>query len=54
MCLCRCNEELKVPAGEAGKGCSCYNIEFTFDADTQVAITVYYQAIEEYHNGVPM
>uniref|UniRef100_A0A8C2CUF9 E3 ubiquitin-protein ligase n=1 Tax=Cyprinus carpio TaxID=7962 RepID=A0A8C2CUF9_CYPCA len=33
---------------------SCYNIEFTFDADTQVAITVYYQAIEEFHNGVPI
>ncbi|KAL2101795.1 hypothetical protein ACEWY4_003556 [Coilia grayii] len=52
--LVRCNEELKLPGGEVGKGRCCYNIEFTFDADTQVAITIYYQAIEEYHNGVPI
>lgn len=45
---------MKVPGQEAGKSHSCYNIEFTFDADTKVAITIYYQAIEEFHNGVPM
>lgn len=39
---------------EAGKQRACYNVEFTFDADTQVAITIYYQAIEEFHNGVPV
>uniref|UniRef100_A0A8C7UIP0 E3 ubiquitin-protein ligase n=1 Tax=Oncorhynchus mykiss TaxID=8022 RepID=A0A8C7UIP0_ONCMY len=51
--LVRCSEDLK-PPGEnvAGKSKACYNIEFTFDADTQVAITIYYQAIEEFHNGV--
>uniref|UniRef100_A0AAQ5Z825 E3 ubiquitin-protein ligase n=1 Tax=Amphiprion ocellaris TaxID=80972 RepID=A0AAQ5Z825_AMPOC len=38
----------------AGKNRACYNVEFTFDADTQVAITIYYQAIEEFHNGVPV
>ncbi|XP_036812170.1 E3 ubiquitin ligase RNF157 isoform X5 [Oncorhynchus mykiss] len=53
--LVRCSEDLK-PPGEnvAGKSKACYNIEFTFDADTQVAITIYYQAIEEFHNGVPI
>lgn len=36
------------------KNRACYNIEFTFDADTQVAITIFYQAIEEFHSGVPV
>ncbi|KAJ3608304.1 hypothetical protein NHX12_025353 [Muraenolepis orangiensis] len=43
--LVRCSEDLKL---------ACYNIEFTFDADTQVAITIYYQAMEEFHSGVPI
>ncbi|XP_047465952.1 E3 ubiquitin ligase RNF157 isoform X2 [Mugil cephalus] len=48
-------EDLKLPGDEAaGKNRACYNVEFTFDADTQVAITIYYQAIEEFHNGVPV
>lgn len=51
----RCSEDLKLPGDEAaGKNRACYNIEFTFDADTQVAITIYYQAVEEFHNGVPV
>uniref|UniRef100_A0A671XBP8 E3 ubiquitin-protein ligase n=1 Tax=Sparus aurata TaxID=8175 RepID=A0A671XBP8_SPAAU len=51
----RCSEDLKLPGDEAAvKNRACYNIEFTFDADTQVAITIYYQAIEEFHNGVPV
>lgn len=51
----RCSEDLKLPGDEAaGKNRACYNVEFTFDADTQVAITIYYQAIEEFHNGVPV
>uniref|UniRef100_A0A674F205 E3 ubiquitin-protein ligase n=1 Tax=Salmo trutta TaxID=8032 RepID=A0A674F205_SALTR len=51
--LVRCSEDLKLPGEDvAGKSKACYNIEFTFDADTQVAITIYYQAIEEFHNGV--
>uniref|UniRef100_A0A8C2GN44 E3 ubiquitin-protein ligase n=1 Tax=Cyprinus carpio TaxID=7962 RepID=A0A8C2GN44_CYPCA len=50
--LVRCNEDMKLPGQEVGKSHSCYNIEFTFDADTQVTITIYYQAIEEFHNGV--
>lgn len=52
---CRCSEDLKLPGEEvAAKNRACYNVEFTFDADTQVAITIYYQAIEEFHNGVPV
>ncbi|XP_074476658.1 E3 ubiquitin ligase RNF157 isoform X2 [Sebastes fasciatus] len=48
-------EDLKLPGDEeAGKNRASYNVEFTFDADTQVAITIYYQAIEEFHNGVPL
>ncbi|XP_024865714.1 E3 ubiquitin ligase RNF157 isoform X2 [Kryptolebias marmoratus] len=53
--LVRCSEDLKLPGDEvAAKNRACYNVEFTFDADTQVAITIYYQAIEEFHNGVPV
>ncbi|XP_057682452.1 E3 ubiquitin ligase RNF157 isoform X3 [Corythoichthys intestinalis] len=53
--LVRCSEDLKLPGDdEAGKQRACYNVEFTFDADTPVAITIYYQAIEEFHNGVPV
>ncbi|CAL8260148.1 unnamed protein product [Arctogadus glacialis] len=54
--LVRCSEDLKLPGEdeEAVKNRACYNIEFTFDADTQVAITIYYQAMEEFHSGVPI
>uniref|UniRef100_A0A6Q2XK07 E3 ubiquitin-protein ligase n=1 Tax=Esox lucius TaxID=8010 RepID=A0A6Q2XK07_ESOLU len=51
--LVRCSEDLKLPGEDvAGKSRACYNIEFIFDADTQVAMTIYYQAVEEFHNGV--
>uniref|UniRef100_A0A8C6WVY7 E3 ubiquitin-protein ligase n=1 Tax=Neogobius melanostomus TaxID=47308 RepID=A0A8C6WVY7_9GOBI len=50
----RCSEDLKLPGDEAAnQSRACYNVEFTFDSDTQVAITIYYQAVEELHNGVP-
>ncbi|XP_058262443.1 E3 ubiquitin ligase RNF157 isoform X5 [Hemibagrus wyckioides] len=52
--LVRCSEDMKLPGHEVGKSRSCYNVEFTFDADTPVAITIYYQAVEEFHNGVPV
>ncbi|XP_062331114.1 E3 ubiquitin ligase RNF157 isoform X2 [Osmerus eperlanus] len=53
--LVRCNEDVKLPGEEmVEKNRACYNIEFTFDADTQVAITIFYQAIEEFHSGVPV
>uniref|UniRef100_A0A8C9TVI1 E3 ubiquitin-protein ligase n=1 Tax=Scleropages formosus TaxID=113540 RepID=A0A8C9TVI1_SCLFO len=50
--LVRCSDDVKLPADEEGKSHACYNVEFTFDADTQVAVTIFYQAIEEFHNGV--
>uniref|UniRef100_A0AAV2LJQ9 E3 ubiquitin-protein ligase n=1 Tax=Knipowitschia caucasica TaxID=637954 RepID=A0AAV2LJQ9_KNICA len=53
--LVRCSEDLKLPGDEASnQSRACYNVEFTFDSDTQVAITIYYQASEEVHNGVPL
>ncbi|XP_077482278.1 E3 ubiquitin ligase RNF157 isoform X4 [Stigmatopora argus] len=53
--LVRCSEDLKLPGDdEDGKQRVCYNVEFAFDADTPVAITIYYQALEEFHNGVPV
>uniref|UniRef100_A0A8C9QPL7 E3 ubiquitin-protein ligase n=1 Tax=Scleropages formosus TaxID=113540 RepID=A0A8C9QPL7_SCLFO len=52
--LVRCSDDVKLPADEEGKSHACYNVEFTFDADTQVAVTIFYQAIEEFHNGVPI
>lgn len=52
--LVRCSEDLKLPGDEAAsQNRACYNVEFTFDSDTQVAITIYYQAVEELHNGMP-
>uniref|UniRef100_A0A3B3S828 E3 ubiquitin-protein ligase n=1 Tax=Paramormyrops kingsleyae TaxID=1676925 RepID=A0A3B3S828_9TELE len=52
--LVRCSEDMKLLRDEEGKSPASYNVEFTFDADAQVAITIFYQAIEEFHNGVPM
>ncbi|KAL4648110.1 RING finger protein 157 isoform X1 [Arapaima gigas] len=51
--LVRCSEDVKL-RDEEGKSHACYNVEFTFDADTRVAVTIFYQAIEEFHNGVPV
>ncbi|KAM6050639.1 E3 ubiquitin ligase RNF157 isoform 1-T1 [Chlamydotis macqueenii] len=50
--LVRCSEEVKTPGEEVSKAKVHYNVEFTFDTDTRVAITIYYQATEEFHNGV--
>uniref|UniRef100_A0A8B9FGK7 E3 ubiquitin-protein ligase n=1 Tax=Amazona collaria TaxID=241587 RepID=A0A8B9FGK7_9PSIT len=50
--LPRCSEEVKTPGEEVSKAKVHYNVEFTFDTDTRVAITIYYQASEEFHNGV--
>lgn len=50
--LSRCSEEVKTPGEEVSKAKVHYNVEFTFDTDTRVAITIYYQASEEFHNGV--
>ncbi|NWW52971.1 RN157 ligase, partial [Pedionomus torquatus] len=50
--LVKCSEEVKTPGEEVSKSKVHYNVEFTFDTDTRVAITIYYQATEEFHNGV--
>lgn len=50
--LPRCSEEVKTPGEEVSKAKVHYNVEFTFDTDARVAITIYYQASEEFHNGV--
>ncbi|XP_012588481.1 PREDICTED: RING finger protein 157 isoform X2 [Condylura cristata] len=50
--LVKCAEEGKGPGEEAGKARVHYNVEFTFDTDVRVAITIYYQATEEFQNGV--
>lgn len=50
--LVKCAEEVKTPGEEAGKAKVHYNVEFTFDTDARVAITIYYQATEEFQNGI--
>ncbi|XP_065503732.1 E3 ubiquitin ligase RNF157 [Caloenas nicobarica] len=50
--LVKCSEEVKTPGEEDSKAKVHYNVEFTFDTDARVAITIYYQASEEFHNGV--
>ncbi|NXN25894.1 RN157 ligase, partial [Nycticryphes semicollaris] len=50
--LVKCSEEVKTPGEEVSKSKVHYNVEFTFDTDARVAITIYYQATEEFHNGV--
>ncbi|ELK12342.1 RING finger protein 157 [Pteropus alecto] len=50
--LVKCAEEVTSPGGEAGPAKAHYNVEFTFDTDARVAITIYYQATEEFQNGV--
>ncbi|KAM9043815.1 E3 ubiquitin ligase RNF157 isoform 2-T2 [Megaptera novaeangliae] len=50
--LVKCAEEVKTPGEEAGRAKVHYNVEFTFDTDARVAITIYYQATEEFQNGI--
>uniref|UniRef100_A0A8C0H1K4 E3 ubiquitin-protein ligase n=1 Tax=Chelonoidis abingdonii TaxID=106734 RepID=A0A8C0H1K4_CHEAB len=50
--LVKCTEEVKIPGEEVSKAKVRYNVEFTFDTDARVAITIYYQATEEFQNGV--
>uniref|UniRef100_A0A8C9PM58 E3 ubiquitin-protein ligase n=1 Tax=Spermophilus dauricus TaxID=99837 RepID=A0A8C9PM58_SPEDA len=50
--LVKCAEEVKSPGEEASRAGVHYNVEFTFDADARVAITIYYQATEEFQNGI--
>uniref|UniRef100_A0A8D0GQJ0 E3 ubiquitin-protein ligase n=1 Tax=Sphenodon punctatus TaxID=8508 RepID=A0A8D0GQJ0_SPHPU len=46
-----CTEEVKTPGEEVAKAKVHYNVEFMFDTDARVAITIYYQAAEEFQNG---
>jgi len=50
--LVKCAEEVKTPGEEVGRAKVRYNVEFTFDTDARVAITIYYQATEEFQNGI--
>ncbi|XP_043924035.1 E3 ubiquitin ligase RNF157 [Protopterus annectens] len=50
--LVKCTEEVKTTEEDASKTKVRYNVEFTFDADARVAITIYYQATEEFQNGM--
>uniref|UniRef100_A0A8C6ZVP3 E3 ubiquitin-protein ligase n=1 Tax=Nothoprocta perdicaria TaxID=30464 RepID=A0A8C6ZVP3_NOTPE len=50
--LVKCSEEVKTLGEEVSKAKVHYNVEFTFDTDARVAITIYYQASEEFQNGV--
>ncbi|XP_031206855.1 E3 ubiquitin ligase RNF157 isoform X3 [Mastomys coucha] len=50
--LVKCAEEVKSHGEEAAKAKVHYNVEFTFDTDARVAITIYYQATEEFQNGI--
>ncbi|XP_020922257.1 RING finger protein 157 isoform X8 [Sus scrofa] len=50
--LVKCAEEVKAPGDEAGRARVHYNVEFTFDTDARVAITIYYQATEEFQSGI--
>ncbi|XDB61584.1 PREDICTED: RING finger protein 157 isoform X2 [Capra hircus] len=50
--LVKCAEEVKTAGDEAGRAKVHYNVEFTFDTDARVAITIYYQATEEFQNGI--
>ncbi|XP_074870986.1 E3 ubiquitin ligase RNF157 isoform X2 [Carettochelys insculpta] len=50
--LVKCAEDVKTPGEEVSRAKVRYNVEFTFDTDARVAITIYYQAMEEFQNGV--
>ncbi|XP_044532928.1 E3 ubiquitin ligase RNF157 isoform X2 [Gracilinanus agilis] len=50
--LVKCTEEVKTPGEEVSRAKVYYNVEFTFDTDARVAITIYYQATEEFQNGI--
>lgn len=48
----RYKEDADSPAEENGKRKALYSLEFTFDADARVAITIYCQATEEIVGGM--
>ncbi|XP_062999271.1 E3 ubiquitin-protein ligase MGRN1 [Elgaria multicarinata webbii] len=50
--LVRYKEDADSPTEESGKQKALYSLEFTFDADARVAITIYCQATEEFLSGM--
>ncbi|XP_070617634.1 E3 ubiquitin-protein ligase MGRN1 isoform X2 [Erythrolamprus reginae] len=50
--LVRYKEDVDSPTEESGKQRALYSLEFTFDADARVAITLYCQATEELIGGM--
>eukprot|EP00062_Callorhinchus_milii_P022161 gi/632979644/ref/XP_007906584.1/ PREDICTED: E3 ubiquitin-protein ligase MGRN1 [Callorhinchus milii] len=50
--LIRYKDEADSPSDENAKPRVLYGVEFTFDADARVAITIYCQASEEFQNGM--
>uniref|UniRef100_A0A8C8IPC4 E3 ubiquitin-protein ligase n=1 Tax=Oncorhynchus tshawytscha TaxID=74940 RepID=A0A8C8IPC4_ONCTS len=52
--LVRYKDDTDAPVEEGGKPKVLYGVEFTFDADARVAITLYCQAFEEFTNGMAM
>lgn len=49
---CRYKDDTDTPVEDGGKPKVQYGVEFTFDADARVAITLYCQAFEEFSNGM--
>ncbi|XP_038618476.1 E3 ubiquitin-protein ligase MGRN1 isoform X2 [Tachyglossus aculeatus] len=50
--LVRYKDDADSPTEENGKPRVMYSLEFTFDADARVAITIYCQAMEEFMSGM--
>ncbi|XP_077590209.1 E3 ubiquitin-protein ligase MGRN1b isoform X1 [Stigmatopora nigra] len=50
--LVRYKDDSDTPVEEGGKPKVQYGVEFTFDSDARVAITLYCQAFEEFSNGM--
>lgn len=48
----RYKDDVDSPTEENGKQKVLYSLEFTFDADARVAITIYCQATEEFVGGM--
>lgn len=48
----RYKDDADSPTEDGEKPRVLYSLEFTFDADARVAITIYCQAVEELVNGV--
>lgn len=54
LCDYRYKDDADTPTDEGIKPRALYGVEFTFDSDARVAITIYCQAFEEFSNGMAM